>query len=106
MSAVNSRTIDKVRYIASLLGPGFTYKNARCGGYTFTYRNVSHKLTKNVLWKDTPDECAKLVKDNVLRQFKADFFGKHDISNLKGYEYIFAHRQRNEDYIRYLQGVG
>ena len=100
---VKSRTIDKVRYILFLLGEGFSYGFAPSGDYVFKFNERSYKLTRSALWKNTPNECVGIIKENIFGLSQERYFEKNSIDHLHGEAYLIAHRQRNEDYLRYLE---
>lgn len=99
----DGRTVEKVRFIISLLDIAFEYRCHKTGGYEFIANGISIKLSRTFLWMNTSLECAKHIKEMYIKEV---FNVNNPIDHLEGAKYILAHRQRNEDYLRYLQGAG
>lgn len=103
---VKSRTIYKVKHIVSLLGNGFSYNCDKKGKYSFEYLGSSIPMSTSTLWRNTSDECVALVRRGLAIKVKEDYFERNNIDHEEGYRYVYLHQKRNEDYLRYLQGVG
>lgn len=95
----DGRTVEKVRFIISLLDIQFEYKCVR-NGYEFTANGISIKLATTLLWRKTANDLAHHIKELYIKEV---FLNANRIDHLEGAQYILAHRQRNEDYIRYLE---
>lgn len=100
---VKSRTLHKVQYIVFLLGEGYSYKCSERGKYSILYHGLFYRIPTTVIWRNTPDECVSKIKENLFGLSRLQFFEKSNIKHLVGKEYETAHRQTNEDYLRYLE---
>lgn len=103
MQAVkDGRTVEKVRFIVSLLDVCFEYKSVRGGAFEFIANGISIKLSRSFIWMNTAVECAQNVKDRYLKEV---FLNDNPIDKDLGARYILEHQARNLKYIDYLEGL-
>lgn len=98
----DGRTVEKVRFIISLLDIAFEYRCHKTGGYEFIANGISIKLSRAFLWMNTSVECAKHIKELYIKEV---FNVNNPIDQDLGARYIIEHQQRNIRYIEYLEGL-
>lgn len=97
----DGRTVEKVRFIISLLDIEFEYKCVR-NGYEFTANGIAIKLATTFIWRKTSKECAHHIKQLYIKEV---FLNANPIDQDLGARYMIEHQNRHLKYIEYLEGL-
>lgn len=98
----DGRTVEKVRFIISLLDVCFEYKSVKGGSFEFIANGIAIRLSRTFIWMNTAVECAQNVKDRYLKEV---FLNDNPINKDLGARYMIEHQQRNLKYIEYLEAL-